>query len=72
MIASSYIGRRNYLLRSSDGWDRTCQLVSLAMLMMDPFYRTRRGFIVLIEKVRTGALVHQNGMLRGGVRAELQ
>ena len=42
-----------FALYSSDGWDRTCQLVSLAMLMLDPYYRTRRGFIVLIEKVGT-------------------
>lgn len=38
------------LVHCSDGWDRTAQLTSLAMLMMDPYYRTYIGFQILIEK----------------------
>jgi len=38
------------LVHCSDGWDRTAQLTSLAMLIMDPYYRTINGFIILIEK----------------------
>ena len=38
------------LVHCSDGWDRTSQVVSLAMLCMDPFYRTISGFCILIEK----------------------
>jgi hypothetical protein len=38
------------LVHCSDGWDRTSQLTSLAMILMDPYYRTLEGFIVLIEK----------------------
>ena len=38
------------LVHCSDGWDRTPQLTSLGMMMLDPFYRTIRGFIILIEK----------------------
>lgn len=38
------------LVHCSDGWDRTAQLVSLSMLMLDGYYRTLEGFIVLIEK----------------------
>eukprot|EP01101_Sappina_pedata_P011051 TRINITY_DN714_c0_g1_i1.p1 TRINITY_DN714_c0_g1~~TRINITY_DN714_c0_g1_i1.p1 ORF type:complete len:770 (-),score=209.27 TRINITY_DN714_c0_g1_i1:441-2750(-) len=34
----------------SDGWDRTAQTVALAELIMDPYYRTIEGFIVLIER----------------------
>lgn len=42
--------RVSVLVHCSDGWDRTAQLCSLAMLLMDPFYRTINGFEVLIEK----------------------
>jgi hypothetical protein len=38
------------LVHCSDGWDRTAQLTSLPMLLMDPFYRTYEGFMILIEK----------------------
>jgi len=38
------------LLHCSDGWDRTAQLSSLSLLLLDSFYRTINGFIVLIEK----------------------
>ena len=38
------------MVHCSDGWDRTSQLVSLSMLLMDPFYRTTRGFGILIQK----------------------
>ncbi|CAI9091254.1 OLC1v1026225C1 [Oldenlandia corymbosa var. corymbosa] len=38
------------LVHCSDGWDRTTQLVSLACLMLDPYYRTIKGFQALVEK----------------------
>ena len=38
------------LVHCSDGWDRTAQLTSLAMLMMDSHYRTLNGFVTLIDK----------------------
>eukprot|EP01137_Pigoraptor_chileana_P031739 Opistho-2@20041 len=38
------------LVHCSDGWDRTAQLTSLAELMLDPYYRTIKGFQVLVEK----------------------
>ncbi|KAF9900182.1 Myotubularin- protein 3 [Linnemannia zychae] len=38
------------LVHCTDGWDRTTQLVSLAQIIMDPYYRTVHGFRVLIEK----------------------
>jgi myotubularin-related protein 1/2 len=38
------------LIHCSDGWDRTSQLTSLTMLLIDPHYRTLNGFGILIEK----------------------
>ncbi|XP_031278562.1 phosphatidylinositol-3-phosphatase myotubularin-1-like [Pistacia vera] len=38
------------LVHCSDGWDRTTQLVSLANLLLDPYYRTFSGFQALVEK----------------------
>eukprot|EP01098_Paradermamoeba_levis_P015392 TRINITY_DN7807_c0_g1_i1.p1 TRINITY_DN7807_c0_g1~~TRINITY_DN7807_c0_g1_i1.p1 ORF type:complete len:363 (+),score=111.29 TRINITY_DN7807_c0_g1_i1:190-1278(+) len=38
------------LCHCSDGWDRTAQLVSLAEILLDPYYRSLKGFMVLIEK----------------------
>ncbi|XP_057242623.1 myotubularin-related protein 8 [Malurus melanocephalus] len=42
--------RASVLVHCSDGWDRTAQVCSLASLLLDPFYRTFKGFMVLIEK----------------------
>lgn len=57
------------LVHCSDGWDRTSQLVSLAQICLDPFFRTIEGLMVLIEKdwcsfghkfsVRCGHLSHE-------------
>eukprot|EP01083_Nonionella_stella_P090739 253539_1 len=38
------------LCHCSDGWDRTSQLCSIVELCLDPYYRTMKGFIVLICK----------------------
>uniref|UniRef100_A0AAR2ILG6 Myotubularin phosphatase domain-containing protein n=1 Tax=Pygocentrus nattereri TaxID=42514 RepID=A0AAR2ILG6_PYGNA len=38
------------LVHCSDGWDRTAQACSVASVLLDPFYRTIRGLMVLIEK----------------------
>lgn len=37
------------LVHCSDGWDRTSQICALAKLINDPFYRTLKGFIILIK-----------------------
>lgn len=44
------------VVHCSDGWDRTAQLCTLAQLLVDAHYRTRRGVLEVIEKewVRAG------------------
>ncbi|KAM9833880.1 myotubularin-related protein 1a isoform 1-T1 [Syngnathus typhle] len=42
--------KTSVVVHCSDGWDRTSQLTSLTMLMLDSYYRTLRGFQVLVEK----------------------
>ncbi|XP_071094279.1 phosphatidylinositol-3,5-bisphosphate 3-phosphatase MTMR3-like isoform X1 [Haliotis cracherodii] len=41
---------RPVLVHCSDGWDRTPQIVSLAEVLLDPHYRTIKGFHALIER----------------------
>uniref|UniRef100_H2TFQ1 Myotubularin related protein 7b n=1 Tax=Takifugu rubripes TaxID=31033 RepID=H2TFQ1_TAKRU len=38
------------LVHCSDGWDRTAQACSVASILLDPFYRTIKGLMVLIER----------------------
>ncbi|XP_055513977.1 myotubularin-related protein 4 isoform X4 [Leucoraja erinacea] len=40
---------RPVLVHCSDGWDRTPQIVALAKILLDPYYRTIEGFQVLVE-----------------------
>jgi myotubularin-related protein 6/7/8 len=44
------IQHSHVLIHCSDGWDRTSQLSALSQLLLDPYYRTLDGFIVLVEK----------------------
>ncbi|KAF5916335.1 myotubularin-related protein 6 isoform X1 [Diceros bicornis minor] len=44
------IENASVLVHCSDGWDRTSQVCSLGSLLLDSFYRTIKGFMVLIEK----------------------
>ncbi|XP_063310815.1 myotubularin-related protein 3 isoform X2 [Pelobates fuscus] len=41
--------QRPVIVHCSDGWDRTPQIVALAKLLLDPYYRTIEGFQVLVE-----------------------
>ena len=38
------------LIHCSDGWDRTAQLACTSQILLDKYYRTLEGFIILIEK----------------------
>uniref|UniRef100_A0A8C9ZNM8 Myotubularin n=1 Tax=Sander lucioperca TaxID=283035 RepID=A0A8C9ZNM8_SANLU len=49
-VADKVSSGNSVVIHCSDGWDRTAQLSSLAMLMLDSHYRTLRGFQVLVEK----------------------
>jgi hypothetical protein len=44
------IHHSHVLIHCSDGWDRTSQLSALSQILLDPYYRTLEGFIVLVEK----------------------
>lgn len=47
---SIHLNNTNVLIHCSDGWDRTSQVSALLQLCLDPYYRTLKGFMVLIEK----------------------
>jgi hypothetical protein len=56
-VASSLLKGINCVVHCSDGWDRTAQLCALAEVILDPYYRTmegclliKSGFQVLVEK----------------------
>lgn len=34
------------VIHCSDGWDRTAQTISIAQILLDPFYQTIEGFEV--------------------------
>lgn len=60
------IHHSHVLIHCSDGWDRTSQLSALSQLLLDPYYRTLEGFIVLVEKdwLAFGHMFqHRNGYL---------
>lgn len=50
IVKNVHVNSSHVLIHCSDGWDRTAQLSTLAQLCLDPYYRTYRGFQVLVEK----------------------
>ncbi|TRY87893.1 hypothetical protein DNTS_010192 [Danionella cerebrum] len=38
--------KASVLVHCSDGWDRTAQVCSLACILLDPYYRTIKGFLL--------------------------
>lgn len=49
-MANYLIEGNAVLCHCSDGWDRTSQFCAITQLLLDPYYRTIKGFEVLIEK----------------------
>ena len=49
-IASSIRHGYSVLIHCSDGWDRCSQLTSFSQLLIDPYFRTIKGYMTLIEK----------------------
>ena len=49
-IASSVRKGYSVLIHCSDGWDRCSQLTAFSQLLVDPYFRTIRGYMTLIEK----------------------
>ncbi|KZV81547.1 phosphatases II [Exidia glandulosa HHB12029] len=50
IVQNVHVNASHVLIHCSDGWDRTSQLSALAQICLDPFYRTYRGFQILVEK----------------------
>ena len=50
IVKNVHINSSHVLIHCSDGWDRTSQLSAMAQLCLDPYYRTIKGFQILIEK----------------------
>jgi myotubularin-related protein 6/7/8 len=50
VVRTVHVASSHVLVHCSDGWDRTAQTTALAQLCLDPYFRTLRGFMVLIEK----------------------
>ncbi|KAI0291199.1 protein-tyrosine phosphatase-like protein [Multifurca ochricompacta] len=50
IVRNIHVNHSHVLIHCSDGWDRTSQLSAVSQLCLDPYYRTTRGFEVLIEK----------------------
>ena len=49
-IASAVKEGYSVLVHCSDGWDRASQVTAFSQLLIDPFYRTIKGYMILIEK----------------------
>eukprot|EP01125_Pyxidicula_operculata_P007107 TRINITY_DN241_c0_g1_i2.p1 TRINITY_DN241_c0_g1~~TRINITY_DN241_c0_g1_i2.p1 ORF type:complete len:496 (+),score=53.55 TRINITY_DN241_c0_g1_i2:43-1530(+) len=50
VIAKRLLNGKSVLIHCSDGWDRTPQISALAQIMLDPFFRTIKGFGILVQK----------------------
>ena len=49
-IKNLLLKNETILIHGKEGTDRTSQLISLVQLLIEPYYRTIKGFAILIEK----------------------
>ncbi|RHY30735.1 hypothetical protein DYB32_004061 [Aphanomyces invadans] len=49
-VSQLLCGGESVMVHCSDGWDRTSQVAGLLEVMLDPDYRTIRGFLELVDK----------------------
>ena len=49
-VANAVKNGYSVLIHCSDGWDRASQVTAFSQLLIDPFYRTIKGYMILIEK----------------------
>ena len=49
-IVSAVRSGYSVLIHCSDGWDRCSQLTAFSQLLIDPYFRTIKGYMTLIEK----------------------
>ena len=49
-IVSAVRNGYSVLIHCSDGWDRCSQLTAFSQLLIDPYFRTIKGYMTLIEK----------------------
>ncbi|ODN00265.1 Myotubularin-related protein 3 [Orchesella cincta] len=50
VVTAIEVEGRPVMVHCSDGWDRTPQIVALAEILLDPYYRSLEGFQVLVER----------------------
>lgn len=76
MLQAVTVEGASVLVHCSDGWDRTAQVCSLGALLMDPYYRTIKGFMVQtqlcsVEILQTRRIpartLRSDGRLKGAV-----
>ena len=49
LLKEYLLNSTHFLIHCTHGWDRTSMVTSLMMICSDPFYRTIKGFFVLIQ-----------------------
>ena len=49
-VAKEIKNGHSVLIHCSDGWDRASQVTAFSQLLIDPYFRTIKGYMTLIEK----------------------